>query len=186
MQAVVASSMFIPKEKHNQLLEKLLSELEGKRGQSKGIKVVLAGSICDDPGEGVLETVEETGMVVVDDDFITGSRYFSTDVSSNGQPVETLARYHWEKVPCPASLQTEKSTYAPYLIEMVKRSEAQAVIEFNWKFCSYQMYERPYLAESFAQAGMPHLRIELAEELMDLEALRTRLEAFVEIIKGGK
>lgn len=183
VRGLVASSMLMPKEKHNQLLQELIPKLRSKQGLTKGIKVILAGGICADPGEGILEALEEVGMVVVDDELFVGGRYFSTDVSADGQPVEALARYHWEKKPCPCSLQSKQRTYAPYLVDMAKRSDAQAIIEFRWKYCAYQSYERPYLAETFKQKGIPYLAIELAEEAMDHETLRTHLEAFIETKK---
>ncbi len=183
--AIVGSSMLMPKKKHNELLKKLLAELDGKKAQGKGPRVVLTGSICDDPMESTLRTVEEAGLAVVDDEMYIGGRYFESDVSTNGSAFEALARYQWEKIPCVSRFSTDR-TYEDYLLDLVKRSGAQGVVDFHWKFCPMQVWERPFTKECLNKAGIPYIVIDLSEEAQALEALRTRLEAFSETIKGVK
>ena len=132
-----------------------------------------------------IKTVEEAGLTVVDDDMYIGGRYFESDVSTDGSAFDALARYQWEKIPCVSKIGTDR-TYEDYLLDLVKRSGAEGVVDFHWKFCPFQFWERPFIKECLNKAGIPYMEIDLGEEAQALEALRTRLEAFGETIKGVK
>ena len=185
MLAIVASSLFMPKEDNNQLLEKLISELSKAPGPAKKIKVALAGGLCDDPPQEILDTIEEAGMSIVDDELFFGRRYFNDDVSTSVPPLDALSQYQWEKAPCPSAAQSEV-TYADYLVDFFKRSGADGLIYLEWKFCKLQLWEHAALADAFKNASVPTMTIQVGEEAVAHEAIRTRLEAFAESIRGGR
>lgn len=181
--AIVFASMFMPKEKYNEQLETFISDLKVKKETTYRAKVVLMGSICDDPGEDVLEGIEEIGLAVVYDDMFIGGHYFSSSIKENGDPLEEITKKYWEGAPTPCKLQQENRTYAEHIVELVKKSNAQGIINFEWKFCEYQSYAWPYLEEVFEREGIPYLRVDVAEETMAKESIKTRYEAFAEIIE---
>ena len=102
MIAIVHASMIMPKEEHNELLESLLVQLEkAEPYPGKKLNVILVGSLCQAPRSDMVDLIEEAGIMVVDDDLYTGSRYFVNDVDS-GDPIESLADRYLKRIPpCP-------------------------------------------------------------------------------------
>jgi benzoyl-CoA reductase/2-hydroxyglutaryl-CoA dehydratase subunit BcrC/BadD/HgdB len=45
------------------------------------------------------------------------------------------------------------------------------------------MFFYPEIKETFEREGVPHLLVETEHEQMPMEALKTRLETFMEIVK---
>ncbi len=179
--AVVQSSMIMPKDEHNQLLEKLLDELKG-REPAPGSKprVVLVGCMCQAPRQDLLDLIEEAGAVVVDDDLYVGSRYFYHDVDTNGDPIEALAqRFMHRTPPCPTKVDWE-TDWSEYVIDIVRRENAQGVITLLVKFCPPHLCYYPDVKRKLAQADIHEVMLEVEHEIVSLEPIRTRLAAFIE------
>jgi benzoyl-CoA reductase subunit C len=70
-----------------------------------------------------------------------------------------------------------------YLLADVERSGARGLIILMVKFCEPHMYFYPEIKEAFDRHGIPQLLIETEHEEMPIEALKTRVETFVEIAK---
>ncbi len=100
---IVKSSMVMPKEEHNALLEQLIQELEKAEVKATNkVPLVISASLCETCDSYVLEAIEEAGGVIVDDDLYVGSRYFITEVPEDCPPIEALAYAYVNMVqPCP-------------------------------------------------------------------------------------
>jgi benzoyl-CoA reductase subunit C len=183
MQAIVQSSMLMPKEEHTELLEKLLAEMEGMKPASvKGSRLFLSGHFCQSPKADILDLIEWAGGIIVDNDLYTGYRYYAVDVAVNGNPIDALAKRYLEK-----SLPVPTRSYPPvrwenYIVERVKDSEAQGVIVLVVKFCEPHLFSYPFIQDALAKAGIPHIMLETEHEVVSLEGARTRLQAFVEML----
>jgi benzoyl-CoA reductase/2-hydroxyglutaryl-CoA dehydratase subunit BcrC/BadD/HgdB len=68
------------------------------------------------------------------------------------------------------------------LVEMVLKKGVQGVIFFFLKFCDPHAFDYPYLQEALEKAGIPSLVVEVEDQLQAEGQLRTRLEAFIEMI----
>ncbi len=184
MQVIVQSSMLMPKEEHTQLLEKLLAEMEGMKPASvKGSRLFLSGHLCQSPKADILDLIEGVGGIIVDDDLYTGYRYYAIDVEMNGSPIEALAKRHLEK-----SLPVPTRTGLPmrwekYLVDRVKASKAQGIVVLMVKFCEPHLFYYPFIKEALTKASIPHIMVETEHEVVSLEGVRTRLQAFMEMLK---
>jgi benzoyl-CoA reductase/2-hydroxyglutaryl-CoA dehydratase subunit BcrC/BadD/HgdB len=65
----------------------------------------------------------------------------------------------------------------------MERSKADGMIVLMAKFCEPHMYYYPQIKEVFETRAIPHLLIETEHEMSALEAVRTRVETFLEIVK---
>jgi bcr-type benzoyl-CoA reductase subunit C len=186
MQGLVKSSMIMDKAEHNALLEQLIAHIElAPPPATDGVRVHLSGHFCQAPNLDLLDMIEECGAVVADDDLFHGYRYISTDVSEEGDPLDALARWYLDRntgVPCPTRVQNNIDWDA-YLIKAIEKSKSLGVIVLMAKFCEPHMYYYPELKEAFEKYDVPHLLIETEHESMPLEAMKTRIETFVEIVK---
>jgi len=183
MVTIVAASMLMPKEEHSELLTNLLACVEGATQVTNSKpKLLVSGNLCDWPAKGLMELIDEVGAVVVDDDLYTGSRYFVSQVDETLKPIEALAEQYISGLPCPTKSNPDID-WADYLLGLVKRAGAEAVIILKMGFCEKHGYDYPYLKQRLSQAGIPHLLVETGHRVA-LGQIRTRLQAFTEILKG--
>ena len=186
MLAIVHSSMLMDKEEHSKLLEALLPELEGRKDVENGkIRVILTGGLCQTPHTAILDLIEETGMVVVDDDTYVGSRYFANEVVPGDDPIESLADRYMKKLPPDPTMGDWKTLWTDYMVDKVRENDAKGMISLLIKFCPPHLCYYPDIKRRFDKEGIPEVMIEVEHEMVSLEQIRTRLQAFVEVVKGG-
>ena len=181
--AVTAASMLMPKEEHSALLEELLRELEATQAsRNGGVPLFVSGHLCQAVKTDILTLIEAVGGMVVADDLYTGYRYFATDADTSIPPLEALARRYLDlAVPCPTRADPE-GDWGEYLVRVAREVGAKGIISLVAKFCEPHMIYYPYLREVLMAAGIPHLLIETEHEVVSLAGVRTRLQAFLEMI----
>ena len=183
MGVVVRSSMLMLKEEHNELMESLVAELERvKPAPREGRSLFLSGHLCQSPKADILDLIEGVGGIIVDDDLYIGYRYYAVDVEVDGKPLEALAGRYLDK-----SLPIPTRSYLPtrwekYLVERAKASRAQGVVVLVAKYCEPHLFSYPFIKEALTAAGIPHIMVETEHEVVSLEAVKTRLQAFVEML----
>jgi bcr-type benzoyl-CoA reductase subunit C len=185
MQTIVKSSMVMDKATHCELLDELITEIERVPPRGDKVRVFLSGHLCHAPKLSVLDLVEDCGGIVVDDDLYHGFRFVFADIAESGSPVDALADWYLsrsKKVPCPTRA-VKGLDWEDYLLKAVGGAGAQGLIILMAKFCEPHMYFYPEIKEAFEKHGIPHLLIETEHEEMPIEALKTRVETFMEIAK---
>jgi len=175
---VVLSSMTTPKDLHNQLLEKLLSEITKREEYPEGrVRLLVSGHIIDDPE--VLNVIEDSGGIVVSDDLDSGSRYFWSLVDSAANPIEGIGR-RYVKIPSPyGSPVTDRINY---LKVMAKAFQVEGIVFLTRKFCEPYLFDYVTLGRAVKEEGIPSLYLEY-EYPLARGALKTRVEAFVEMLR---
>lgn len=192
MARVVAASMFIPREEHLGLLKQLLAALEQQEPPAgKKQRIIAIGHPCSLPEIEVLDLIEDNGLLIVNDDFFTGSRYFSRDISSDGDPLESFIDFYSNAVPCTTYhyadiwLKPSKnnSPYAEYVIAMLKQSQARGIVVLKEMYCDPYDMEFVLLKNRFEEEGIPYISIITEHGPGPLEAIRTRVQAFEETLR---
>jgi benzoyl-CoA reductase subunit C len=178
---IVLSSVMVPKDKHNQLLKALLDEIEGRKDPPKeGVRLLVSGSVMGDSE--LLRLIESVGGSVVADDLCTGSRYFWDLVKENGEPMMAIAERYLHKVPCPFMSSSEERFM--HARNMARLFDVKGAIIFSLKFCDVHSFDAPLLAgELREEEGLPVLCLEWEHSLSGVAQLRTRIEAFVEMLE---
>lgn len=184
--SIVWSSMLMLKEEHNELLEELLPVLEKKQmDPEEGVRVVLSGTNCMVPKIDILVILEDQGMLIVEDDFFVGPRYFANDAKEDVEPIEALADRILTRRPiCPTKVDSEVN-WGNQIIDMARKNDAQGVVFLLVKYCPPLLVYYPDVKRVIDKADLPELMVELDHEQISLESLKTRAQAFVESI-GGK
>ncbi len=187
MVAINVAGMLMPKEEHSELLRRLLSALDGRRVFPDGkdrTRLVMTGSLCEAPSDELFDLTEEMGGIIVDDDLYTGSRYFLTETPDHADPVEALAEAYLHMVsPCPTRIYP-KLGLGPYLVNMIRNADAKGLIIIMVKFCEAHDYTYPHMRRHLDGAGIPYLMIKTEHETTSMEQVKTRLQAFLEIVRG--
>jgi len=176
----------------NQQLEELLSErrcheeLNKPEGtKAKDLNLMLAGGI---PPEGLVEMLCEQPEINLYPENCTGLRYLQKPVpelrsgeeSSVNAMLEIIAGNYLNKPPCPRIFdQQARENYYRLLLDDL---EIQAVIYHDLMFCDMCHYDYLMLQDLLTEKDIPHLKVksELGNE--DLGQLKTRVEAFLEIV----
>jgi benzoyl-CoA reductase subunit C len=182
---VVLASFRMRKEEHTELLKTLIEDVRAAARKTNGeaVRVVLYGNACDHPD--IMALFGEPGAVVVDDDLCTGSRYFLHLAPSEGVPLKRIARRYLTRVPCP-SKHSDSFDRRDYLVDMVRQGEADGVVMLILKFCDPHDFDYPDIAKRLTEENIPHLKIETEMQPASIEQVKTRLEAFVEMLKEKK
>ncbi|MFC1824999.1 2-hydroxyacyl-CoA dehydratase subunit D [Thermodesulfobacteriota bacterium] len=183
--SIVQASMLMPKEEHNQLLERLLTELEQMPAPGDGkVRLMAVGGLCRTVPYEILDLIERMGANIIDDDLYVGSKYFINDADPKADPIEALAdRYFNRTPPCPTKGDWE-SNWGDYIIDRMRKNDADGAINFLVKYCAPHMAYYPDVKQKMTEADIPELMIEIEHEQVPMGQLETRLQAFLEVARG--
>lgn len=162
------------------LLPKIRKTLQEALDIENFSRLLLTGSIMAFGNELVLELIEECGGNVVVDNTCRGFRSFQGLVQEKKDPIEALAeRYFWHSS---CARGRESATRIAHLRDLTERFAIQGIVSHSLKFCDSYGIEA-YLLQKRFRRTIPVLLLERDYTVSDTELLRTRLEAFVEVIK---
>jgi benzoyl-CoA reductase/2-hydroxyglutaryl-CoA dehydratase subunit BcrC/BadD/HgdB len=160
-------------------IDQFLSKIDEKGCAPRGPRIVLSGNMINRPD--LLTLIEDAGGHVVALDTCFGVRHYDLLVEEDtGDPMLALATRYLLRSPCPRMHGLERRF--EYLKDLVESSGAAGVIYSTVKFCDSHLYDLPLLEEGLRQAGIPFLWLENDYEWTGLGQLRTRVEAFLEML----
>ena len=192
---IVKGSMLFSQKEYNVLLEKFIKDV--KKGDnilsnSSGIrnksKILITGTIMDDLS--IAEVIENYGGKIVFVDMCTGNRYFQNQIPPktskkiNNNPLKLLAEYYLSKTPCPRMMNLEKRW--EYLLKIIKDNQVKGVIFYNLKFCDTSFFELPIIRERLQKYGIPSLCLEGEFASGTSGRIKTRIQAFLEVLEFAR
>ncbi|MBN2535778.1 MAG: 2-hydroxyacyl-CoA dehydratase [Spirochaetales bacterium] len=166
------------KEEFNERLKQLLLFIkkQDNNGTKKKHRVMISGSYFDNSG--IIDTIEKMGAHVVCEDISNGVKYLEGEIPQDGDPVEAIADYYYEKGSCARIIDTERRFN--HMMNLIKEYGIESVIYFSLKFCDTNFMDFPYFKNKLAQNGIPVLLIEGEQNMTNIENLRTRIQTFLE------
>ncbi|MCX7981343.1 MAG: 2-hydroxyacyl-CoA dehydratase family protein [Syntrophales bacterium] len=190
MLEVLVAGMGIPVPEYVNLLTQYVEEVKSREVKSISLRprLFLWGNAIDDST--FVQLVEHSGTWVVMDDLCTGSRSFWEDVPETSDPMEGLAR-RYLNVPCPRSnyprtghREVDLESRFGYVGAFVSSWKVGGAILYLIRYCDTCELEGPDLKDYLNKKGIPVLMLEDDYSLTTLGQLRTRVQAFVEMITG--
>jgi benzoyl-CoA reductase subunit C len=185
---VLVAGMGIPAAEHVKLLESLIAEVKNRPApKADGLpRIFIWGNEIDDIA--FIRLVEECGAHVVMDDLCTGTRFFWDDVPETPDPLDGItSRYIGTH--CPRSLKPQTGLREEdlenrfgYMRKFVSRWRADGVIFYIVRYCDTCELEGPDLREYLNNLKLPVLMIEDDYSTSTIGQLRTRIQAFLEMI----
>ncbi len=179
---VMRASMTMDRAEFSLLLEKFLVEVKKESTpapSSLPLGIILTGGVCDHPN--LYSIIENAGAYVISDDLCAGHRSFAGQIDENIAPMEAITARYFERIECPAKHRSVTSR-GENLSALVKENNAQGVIILQLKFCDPHSFDYPYIKETLDKEGIASLLLEMEDPSKAGEALRTRIETFVEMI----
>ncbi|MGI9862460.1 double-cubane-cluster-containing anaerobic reductase [Moorella naiadis] len=167
----------------------LCDELEEHIARGEGIarkgapRLLVTGTPMALPYWKLHHLVETAGAVIVGEETCTGTRYFAGPVAEDGQSVEAqvqnLAR-RLTAINCACF--TPNKDRVEDILRLAREARADGVIYFSLQFCQPFGVEGRLVEKALQEAGVPVLRLESDYSEEDAAQLKTRLEAFLEMI----
>jgi len=179
---VILAGFVSPPEEYRAMIAELIADLRKASSLDTGdsVPVLVSGSIVEEPA--VLDILEESGGKVVADDLCTGLRNFQPAAGEGSDAMERLIDRYMNRFPCPA--RSRATDRAVLLAELVERSRARGVVFAFQKFCTPHLADHPFLVEDLKKRGIPSIMIEMDETGANEGQLRTRFEAFFEMLRA--
>ncbi len=174
-----------------QMCNRLADELEQRIADGVSVarpgdkRILITGTPLAVPNWKLHNIIETSGAVVVCEEMCTGTRYFENLVDDSGETLDDLfmalaERYMKNNCAC----FTPNPGRIEDIIRLAKAYHADGVIDCSLKFCGLYDIEKKAVSEALRAEGIPVLSLETDYEDADAGQLRTRIEAFVEMLNG--
>ncbi len=178
---IAEAGFSLPPEEYNSYLADLIASLgDNKTTSTRGIPVLVSGSIVEQMW--IFDLLEAAGGRVVADDLCNGYRFCEPADGTGADPMERLIDRYIHHFPCPA--RSNVNDRIVRFRELLHRSGAKGVVFIFQKFCTPHLADYPALADELKKDGVPVLRVEIDESGNIEGQLKTRFQAFFEIIGG--
>ena len=194
---VMVSLMSLPVDEGSRLLKQVITEVRQRNSgpPKKPARLLIWGSIIDNSS--LIQMIEGLSANLVMDDTCVGSRFYWPDVVATEDPLDGLAHRYLVALKCPRTFrqadpdQPGKDYHADleyrfgYLMEYAKEWRVNGVILQSLRYCDIHGYEVPQVKDYLNSLGLPAIYLEHDYSQAALAPLRTRVQAFLEIIGQG-
>ncbi len=188
MVLTVGSSL--PIGEFNTLLGQFLAEI-GRRKKSplkKGPRIFIDGACLDNIE--LIKLVEELGGNVVADTICNGARDYFPRTDEGGDPINALAHRYLDKINCPKTYRENKTgTFEGDIASRfndigayAKEFKVDGAILYVYKYCDPFGFEVPARKAYYQSIHVPLLHLEDVYSAGTISQLRTRIQAFLEMI----
>jgi benzoyl-CoA reductase/2-hydroxyglutaryl-CoA dehydratase subunit BcrC/BadD/HgdB len=170
------------------MTNKLCDELEGRIKQGIGVaskgarRVLISGSPMAIPNWKLHSIIEGSGAVVVGEESCVGERNFRDLLDESFTTVDGgLQKMADRYLEIDCACFTPNDERLENIKGMTKKLHANGVIHYALQFCT------PYMMEAYkvekALGSIPFMRMETDYSMEDVGQLKTRVEAFLEMVK---
>lgn len=165
--------------------EKTLSILEKAKQEHKNEimnnnpRILLTGSPLHEID--FISFIEEIGLNVVYEELCTGSKFFDLIFEESQDVIMSLSKAYLNRTPCARMMKIKER--AEQIYKVADKFKVDGVIHHSLKFCDTYLYDVPRLKTLLTEKGLNVLFIESDGGLGNINQMRTRIEAFSEIIK---
>ena len=172
-------------------ITELCDELEMRVKAGEGIvpketpRLMLSGCPMAVPNWKLPFVVESSGAVIVGEESCIGTRNTRDLVDESGQTLEEMMEALVDRY-----LQIDCACFTPnnerldHIVDMAKDLKVNGVIHYALSFCQPYAMEAYKVEKALQKAQIPMLPIETDYSMEDVEPLKTRVEAFVEMTRS--
>ena len=181
----------LPVDESLSLIRQVVSEVEKRKARSaprRAPRIMLVGDQIDDTN--LVGIIENTGARVVMDDISVGSKFYYADAEETDDPIDGIARYYLKKVPLPTFYRGGDVDYKTglelrfgYLRRFISEFGVDGVVLLVYRNCDPYGLEVPAAMSYIESAGTPVFYVEDDYSASSHARLRTRIEAFLEILE---
>ena len=168
----------------------LCDELENRVKAGEGVvpagtpRLMLSGCPMAVPNWKLPYIVESSGAVIVGEESCIGTRNIRDLVDESGNTLEEMLDAlvdRYMRIDCACFTPNQERLHN--VVSMAKELEVKGVIHFALNFCQPYAIEAFKVGKALEAAGIPMLSIETDYSMEDVEQLKTRVEAFLEMVR---
>jgi benzoyl-CoA reductase/2-hydroxyglutaryl-CoA dehydratase subunit BcrC/BadD/HgdB len=183
-------SFYDDAKRDTQMLNALCDELDKRVAAGQGVasvdapRILISGSPMAIPNWKLHHIIESTGAVVVCEESCTGTRHFSDLVKPTRENLDEQLKAisdRYMNIHCACFTPNEERL--DDIVRLAKEYKVDGVVHYNLQFCHTYANEAVNVEKRLEKEGIPLLRIETDYSDEDSGQLKTRIEAFLEIIK---
>ncbi len=189
--AVMNALSYMPIDSWTENMKVLNDELERRKNsefvitRKKQPRILVTGSPIIFPNIKIPLLIEEMGGALVADETCMGERFlydplavcdYSFDGYMRAMAVRSIR-------PCTCPTFFDSSTRIYKLKQMIKDYEVEGIVYHVLRGCLVYDFEYQLIEEEMGKLGIPIIRVETDYNEEDIEQLRIRIEAFIELIK---
>ena len=188
MMKVLMAATSVPVDESTALIKSVTEEVKKRAPSSGGGKprIMLVGDQIDDVA--IVNAIEGAEASLVMDDLSTGSKMYWGDVDVTADPVRGITERYLRKLKFPTTF-VAGNTYPEtlearfgHMRQYIKDFKVTGTILFIYKYCDPYGFEVPAMKSFLESAGTPVLYIEDEYSTSSLGRVKTRIEAFLEMI----
>ena len=175
-------------------VEALCDELDRRAAAGEWVgtgdeaRILLAGSPIIWPNWKVPTIIEESEGLIIMDELCTGDRVLGdpvvTDEGTLRDSVRAVAERYFFPCTCPCFSPNDERESR--MLDQVRKNDIEGVIYHALRGCHLGMLESTRLELALQREGVPMLKVESEYDEGDVEQIRTRVEAFVEMIQARR
>lgn len=169
-------------EKVNELCDELEERIKELKPNGKK-RIMITGTPMALPNWKVHQIIEGLPAEIVVEETCTGTRYFENEVSVEGNTLEELINNladRYLKINCACF--TPNEGRIDDIIKYAKDYNVDGIVYYNLSFCHTYAVEYQSVEKSLKEAGIPIMKIETDYSEEDSGQIKTRVEAFLEMI----
>jgi benzoyl-CoA reductase/2-hydroxyglutaryl-CoA dehydratase subunit BcrC/BadD/HgdB len=174
--------------------EELCSELERRVAEERSIcdpdapRLMLVGSPIVWPNWKIPNLVEESGGIIVCDEFCSSMRSLYDPVGVDEWTMDDMLRAITERylLPCTCPCFTPNDDRVVRLLQMAEEFKVDGVIYHVLRGCHVYSIEFLKVKRAFEHKDIPSHKIESEYSQEDMGQIKTRIQAFLEMVKTRK
>ena len=189
MMKVLVAAMSLPVDESSAMIKSVTEEVKQRQIPTgrKAPRIMLIGDQIDDTA--IIDAIEGTGARLVMDDLSVGSKMYWNDVDVTPDPVQGIAERYLRKLKIPTTFVSDGDTYQEnlearfgHMKQYIKEFKVDGAILFIYKYCDPYGFDVPAMKSFIEAGGTPVLYLEDEYSTSTLARVKTRIEAFLEMI----
>ncbi|MFA5310035.1 MAG: double-cubane-cluster-containing anaerobic reductase [Dehalococcoidales bacterium] len=173
-----------------QMLSTLCDELDKRVAAGEGVasadapRILVSGNPMAIPNWKLHHLIETAGAVVVCEESCTGTRFFSDLVEPVKGGLDDMLKAvadRYMHIHCACF--TPNEDRLDDIVRLAKEYNVDGVIHYNLQFCHTYATEAVQVEKRLEKEGIPLLRVETDYSDEDAGQLKSRIEAFLEMVK---
>lgn len=189
MTKVLVAAMSLPVTESSRLIANMVSEVTTRAAAPGGrrTRIMVIGDQIDNPA--VARIIEDAGAWLVMDDSSIGSKICWPEVDEMDNPLQAISEYYLRKITLPTTYVSAGATYREnlearfgHLREYIKEFDVNGAVLLINKYCDPYGFEVPAVKGFVESCGVPVLYMEYEYSTSTLPRVKTRVEAFLEMI----
>ncbi len=182
---VLNGSFHMHKEQFNAQLKELIGDLKKSgSGLKAKARLMLVGSVMTNPE--FVKSIEELDVLVVSDELCTSTRYWYDPVVLEGakNPLEAISRRYLNNFPC-ARMYPSTDRF-DRIVKLAREARVDGIISQTIRYCVPYAHDIPLLSDRLKAEGIPLLTLDVEYGTSGSGQIRTRVQAFIEMVEGRK